>query len=348
MAPSFGDAASRAPAGASPAEITALGHDPEARLRRAVARSSVADATETLDAWLTADVKYALASRREADALRRAGAIAEAVDAHERFLALTRAIEAMPRAEVEAYEREANADGRDEATTRARTRGGDGTTGRNDAREEKVRRYRAKRAVETRLETIRATLARRDGGDGDEDEEDEDGDALEREFWTLTLERAVYESLDELPTLRVESEMLARRSELEDARERERERMANEDERVGRRAPEIYTIERDAAAMSLAADVVRVDPRARMRSEVFRPSHILPTMTIEQAGEIERAEMLERRAREVERARLAEIDRASKSEDQLEEEALRKARAWDEFKDDNPYGGGNSKLRPCG
>jgi hypothetical protein len=109
-----------------------------ARLRRAVARSSVAGATETLDAWPTADVKYALASRREADALRRAGAIAEAVDAHERFLALTRAIEAMPRAEVEAYEREANADGRDEATTRARTRGGDGTTGRNDAREEKV------------------------------------------------------------------------------------------------------------------------------------------------------------------------------------------------------------------
>ena len=36
VAPSFGDAASRAPAGASPEEITALGHDPEARLRRAV------------------------------------------------------------------------------------------------------------------------------------------------------------------------------------------------------------------------------------------------------------------------------------------------------------------------
>lgn len=316
-----------------------------ARLRRAVARSGVASATETLDEWPTTTMKYALADAREADALRRAGAIAGACDARERFLALTRAIGAMPRGEIEAYERDA----RDDATTSARSARSGETTGRNDARTEKVRRYRAKRAVETRLEAVRATLARRDGGEDDEDEEDEeDGDALEREFWTLTLEREVYESLDELPTLRMECEMLARRSELEDARERERERMANEDERVGRRAPEIYTIERDAAATSLAADVIRVDPRARARSEVFRPSHVLPTMTIERAGEIERAEMLERRAREVERARLAEIDRASKSEDQLEEEALRKARAWDEFKDDNPYGGGNSKLRPCG
>ena len=245
-----------------------------ARLRRAVARSGVASATETLDEWPTTTMKYALADAREADALRRAGAIAGACDARERFSGA----DARDRRDAAGGDRGVRAGGaRDDATTSARSARSGETTGRNDARTEKVRRYRAKRAVETRLEAVRATLARRDGGEDDEDEEDEeDGDALEREFWTLTLEREVYESLDELPTLRMECEMLARRSELEDARERERERMANEDERVGRRAPEIYTIERDAAATSLAADVVRVDPRARAcarRCSVRRTSY---------------------------------------------------------------------------
>ena len=40
----------------------------------------------------------------------------------------------------------------------------------------------------------------------------------------------------------------------------------------------------------------------RIRSEVFRPSHILPTMTVEQAGEIERREMMERQRAQAENA----------------------------------------------
>ena len=31
----------------------------------------------------------------------------------------------------------------------------------------------------------------------------------------------------------------------------------------------------------------------------------------------------------------------------LEDRELAKAREWDDFKDDNPFGHGNSKLRPC-
>ena len=74
----------------------------------------------------------------------------------------------------------------------------------------------------------------------------------------------------------------------------------------------------------------------------------LPTMTVEQAGEIERAEMFARSAREAEHARARELERAAKTADELEEEELQKARSWDAFKDDNPYGSGNSRLRPCG
>ena len=157
------------------------------------------------------------------------------------------------------------------------------------------------------------------------------------------IEEAVYDALDEIPAMRVEFEMLSRRDELRDSLERERERMEREDERTKRREPEIFTIDRDAAS-----GAIRVDPRERLRSEVFRPTVALPTMTVEQAGEIERAEMLARSAREAERARARELRRESKTADESEEEALQKARSWDAFKDDNPYGSGNSRLRPCG
>ena len=67
-------------------------------------------------------------------------------------------------------------------------------------------------------------------------------------------------------------------------------------------------------------------------------------MTVEQAGEIEYAELVERTRREAEtKARRAAEDAALTAD----ERELAKARSWDEFKDDNPFGHGNSKLRPC-
>jgi len=89
--------------------------------------------------------------------------------------------------------------------------------------------------------------------------------------------------------------------------------------------------------------------RARLQEGVFRPTVALPTMTVEQFGVQERARMLEREARQREveaekaAARAAKEDRA---EEESEEE-LQKQRAWDDWKDDHPYGSGNSRLRPC-
>ena len=85
----------------------------------------------------------------------------------------------------------------------------------------------------------------------------------------------------------------------------------------------------------------------RIRSEVFRPSHILPTMTVEQAGEIEHREMMERQRTQAENAARRARDESEMTQEEREERDLAKARSWDEFKDDNPFGHGNSKLRPC-
>ena len=85
----------------------------------------------------------------------------------------------------------------------------------------------------------------------------------------------------------------------------------------------------------------------RIRSEVFRPSHVLPTMTVEQAGEIEHREMMERQRTQAENAARRAREESEMTQEEREERDLAKARSWDEFKDDNPFGHGNSKLRPC-
>lgn len=80
---------------------------------------------------------------------------------------------------------------------------------------------------------------------------------------------------------------------------------------------------------------------------MFQPYVPLPTITVEQQGEMELAAAREREARQAEverRRRQKEEERRSDDED---DEEVRKARAWDDWKDDNPAGWGNSKLRPC-
>jgi hypothetical protein len=68
---------------------------------------------------------------------------------------------------------------------------------------------------------------------------------------------------------------------------------------------------------------------------------------VEQQGMIELAEAQARQQREAEvAARRAVVVEEQRSDDEDEEEVAR-ARAWDDFKDANPAGSGNSKLRPC-
>jgi hypothetical protein len=73
----------------------------------------------------------------------------------------------------------------------------------------------------------------------------------------------------------------------------------------------------------------------------------MPTLTVEQQGMIELAEAQERQRREQEAAgRRATVEEERRSDGEDEEE-VHKARAWDDFRDANPAGSGNSKLRPC-
>ncbi|XP_068645436.1 PP2A regulatory subunit TAP46-like [Aristolochia californica] len=93
--------------------------------------------------------------------------------------------------------------------------------------------------------------------------------------------------------------------------------------------------------------------RERMAAQVFQPGHRLPTMSIEEAG-LREMEMMnnwqERTAKYIEEANSSWHNNGQKQADNGDDddEAVEKARAWDDWKDDHPRGAGNKKLTPCG
>ncbi|CAN1237866.1 PP2A regulatory subunit TAP46 [Linum grandiflorum] len=82
--------------------------------------------------------------------------------------------------------------------------------------------------------------------------------------------------------------------------------------------------------------------RDRMAAQVFQPGHRLPTMSIEEAGMKEMEMMNKFQERNVKF--MEEANSAWYKDNSIVE----KARAWDDWKDENPRGAGNKKLTPCG
>ncbi|OMP00940.1 TAP42-like protein [Corchorus capsularis] len=95
--------------------------------------------------------------------------------------------------------------------------------------------------------------------------------------------------------------------------------------------------------------------RQRMAAQVFQPHHRMPTMSIEEAG-LKEMEIMnkwqERNVKMFEEANSAWYKDPPKmgpsEEDEEDDAAQEKARAFDDWKDDNPRGAGNKKLTPCG
>uniref|UniRef100_A0A1D1ZB55 PP2A regulatory subunit TAP46 n=1 Tax=Anthurium amnicola TaxID=1678845 RepID=A0A1D1ZB55_9ARAE len=91
--------------------------------------------------------------------------------------------------------------------------------------------------------------------------------------------------------------------------------------------------------------------RERMAAQVFQPGYRLPTMSIEEAG-LREMEMMkkwqERNTKFFEEANSSWYKDKPHRSDEDDESAEEKARAWDDWKDENPRGAGNKKLTPCG
>jgi len=108
------------------------------------------------------------------------------------------------------------------------------------------------------------------------------------------------------------------------------------------------------AALASSSAAVDGADRERLRQRaLFTPYHSQPTMTIEEAGDEEFRDM---QRREKQAAEIGEQRRRAKEErgaycdedaDEDDDEAVRKARAWDDWKDTHPFGYGNSQRNPC-
>lgn len=175
-----------------------------------------------------------------------------------------------------------------------------------------------------------STEQRAVGGPSGLDEEDE------RKLWALVIEVAVLKAQDQERLLKMEGKLL------EESK---------------------HSVRTDSAALAPPSDQDRVrmigqlqgiaaqletSQRERLKRQVFQPSHSQPTMTLAQLADIELNDARVREDREArQRAAVAAAD-AALTEDERDARDAAKQRSWDDWKDANPRGSGNSKLTPCG
>ena len=232
-------------------------------------------------------------------------------------------------------------------------------------RAEKVARFTREKALRQKLQRIREAGRKRalrsgddehtrDDGDDEDDDDDAEGED-EREEWMIQLRLAHTSAIDAIAMLDLETEMLRMRaaSSSSSTAEGRPSETKTADERARRAAPtgrKVFTIPAVGSAAATVPPGMRFpieDDRARIAASIFRPSHVLPTKTLEQFADEEIADARARDERQRNAAAREEARKAAMTEEEREDEEVYKARNWDEFKDDNPTGWGNSKLRPC-
>lgn len=191
-------------------------------------------------------------------------------------------------------------------------------------RDEKIARFRAEKDAEKRLIALRARAR---------GEDDDEGEEAEREASLVVLQSAVRRGLDMLSSLEQEMEILkfaVRQLEKGvDPREKaERERPKGPPPGLGG-LPPTFRI---------------VNEREKEREKVFRPSHSLPTYTVEEWGQMEMERAIkaesEKKERDIVQAKRRE-EEDSDGEDAVERERLEKSR-MDDWKDDHNKGSGNT------
>ena len=222
-------------------------------------------------------------------------------------------------------------------------------------RDSKIARYKAKQQQRKDIEKLQSLMERRSRcGIAPEDEFDgHDLDSLERsmilkELHVFKLEALEYwaQSLRELP-------MIEQMIKMDEERKQRQKHTGNGNESVdpNRRPPptpnkglKVTHISQDAATGQLRFK------REEIRSKVFQPGWNQPTMSLEELGDREYQEAMEREARQ-KQAEAEQVHQPKKYEDlvrdglednaELVDASAKLDRDWDDWKDQNPRGSGN-------
>ena len=174
----------------------------------------------------------------------------------------------------------------------------------------------------------------------------ESDDAAARELWLTEIKLAIVEAFQSLDSINVELRILAHAPPglrggggEQDARQRGKQK-SDYSERLD---PPLSQLSNAGPLLDKQGRPQRlftiVDKRSELQQGVFRPDHNLPTMSIDEYLEEER-----RRGGIIEGGGEASGRRPQVDEDDMDkaDEETMKAREWDEFKEANPRGSGNT------
>ncbi|KAM0837132.1 hypothetical protein ACQ4PT_061870 [Festuca glaucescens] len=349
-----------------------------------VSKLGLFSSNETKDDVSTANLKYLLVPyylgemTEQVEQEDRIPVLKASQDHLKEFISTCEALELVPENELELSRQgrpETAANRREQKVARFR---------RQKAAETKLQEIRERK--ERRGRSLRAAALSAPIEAGEEDDFEDDGEE-EREAWLATISLALCKAFDLVDMLKKEEEMLLAVKERKEkdggafAREMLDERTQKAEawhHNAASRAPyskpanpiTCATFAQDViegrASVSQAHDHKHqpmifgpaslvggglTSERERMAAQVFQPSYRMPTMSIEEAGLTEMKimeEWQESTAKIIQEATSSwHKDDTSRAEDDVDAEE-EKARAWDDWKDENPRGAGNKKLTPCG
>ncbi|KAI9675973.1 MAG: hypothetical protein M1822_008359 [Bathelium mastoideum] len=211
-------------------------------------------------------------------------------------------------------------------------------------RETKISRYKREKELKRKLEYLKQNP---DALHNDE--------ATLRQLYLLEIEFATHQTFQSLESIAQELQILklappeqpsASTAQHGDGRQRSGDRSNGYSERLDPPISQLSASGNAGPILDRNGKPLRpftiLDNRQRLRDGVFRPDHNLPTMTIDEYLEEEK-----RRGGIIEGGGPQSGIRPEPNEDDMDkaDEETMKARAWDEFKEDNPRGSGNTINR---
>ncbi|KAF2273546.1 type 2A phosphatase-associated protein 42 [Westerdykella ornata] len=308
---------------------------------------------ESLEDISTSDLPYLTIPYHLADLVQklpsagdlnaRKSHLLRARDFYERFLKLLDSYDILSRDDAKLYE--AYQEDRDTFTTA----GGGGTRDPAKRREAKIAQFRREKELKQKLEYLRR--------DPKVAEEERDEQAV-RELRLAELAFMVLQTFQGLESLAQELQVISLAPPPQPTQQMQAGMRGGEEEDgrgAGRRSRDAYSERLDASVPGLrysgpilSSDGRPLRPftltstRQTIQKGVFRPGHNLPTMSIDEYLEEER-----RRGGIIEGGGEQSGIRPEVDEDDMEkaDEETMKARAWDEFKEENPKGSGNTLNR---
>lgn len=319
------------------------------RARDLAAAASLFSPNEALDDVATRDLPLLLAEHRVAELLQRTPRLApaaklrvlgEARASYEGFLALADAYGLLPPGGDAARMLERYKEGRETFSVVAASAD---PAARRDA---KIADYRRGKEIADKLAYLRANP--RYANDGEDDDEDGNGggggdEELVREVYLLDAAAAVHGTFQALDTMNREIEILAMAPDVrgEHGGQDGQTEAPDESLRIEHPSARAPGSHRGGPILSKAGKPLQpftlLPSRSHMARSVFRPGHNLPTMSVDEYLEEER-----RRGGIIEGT--GDEPRPPPDEDDVElaHRETYKAREWDEFKDNNPRGAGNT------